>query len=156
MLSEYLKKLKAQKTGIQPKQNKLSLAEAKKLLSSKKTYQQLTKKQYRTKGKYNNQTQTYNGRRYDSIREANHAEELDWRIKAKEIKEVIPQYKIDLRVNGQHVTNYYVDFKVIMADGSVQFQEVKGFATDVWKLKWRLFEVLVNEIEPGAELLVIK
>jgi len=118
-------------------------------------YRIATKKSYRSKSKYRNKTKIYNGRTYDSIREANHAEELDWRIKAGEIKEVIPQFKIDLKVSGKHICNYYPDFKVIMADGSIQFHEVKGFKTDVFILKWKLFEALINEIEPGAELLII-
>ena len=119
-------------------------------------YKQFTKSTYRTKSKYNNKTKTYNNRTYDSIREANHAEELDWRIKAGEIKEVIPQYKIDLRVNGIHICNYYVDFKVIMADDSVQFQEVKGMVLPLWAMKWKLLEAIKDEIAPGVELLVIK
>jgi len=98
----------------------------------------------------------YNGKKYDSIREANHAEELDWRIKAGEIKEVITQFKISLDVKDRHIANYYVDFKVIMMDGSIQFHEVKGFETDAWRLKWKLTEALLEDIEPGAELLVIK
>lgn len=119
-------------------------------------YSLTNKKQYRTKSKYRNKTKHYNGRTYDSIREANHAEEIDWRIKAGEIKEVIPQFKIDLKVNGKHICNYYVDFKVVMADGSVQFHEVKGMILPIWQMKWALFEALLDEIEPGAELLVIK
>jgi hypothetical protein len=120
------------------------------------TYLLTNKSGYRTKSKYRNVSKTYSGRTYDSIREATHAQELDWRIKAKEIKEVIPQYKISLDVNGYHICNYYVDFKCIMMDGSVQFHEVKGFETDVWRLKWKLTEALLQQIEPGAELLVIK
>lgn len=120
------------------------------------TYRKTWKKEYRTKSKYNNKTKQYNGRSYDSIREANHAEELDWRIKAGEIKEVIPQFKISLDVNGKHIANYYVDFKVVKSDGSIEFHEVKGYETDTWRLKWKLTEALLDEIEPGAELLVIK
>jgi hypothetical protein len=119
-------------------------------------YKQFTKSSYRSKSKYNNKTKQYNGRTYDSIREANHAEELDWRIKAGEIREVIPQFKIDIKVNGRHICNYYMDFKVILVDGGIEFHEVKGFATDVWQLKWKLTEALLNEIEPGAEMIVIK
>jgi hypothetical protein len=119
-------------------------------------YRQVNKNQYRTKSKYNNKSQVYGGKRYDSIREATHAEELDWRIKAGEIKEVIPQHKIELRVNGKLIANYYVDFKVIMADGSIQFHEVKGMVLPLWQMKWNLLQALVDEIEPGAELLVIK
>lgn len=108
------------------------------------------------KSKYGNNSQMYNGRRYDSKREAAYAMNLDWRKEAGEIKEIIPQYKLDLRVNGKHITNYYVDFKLIMADGSIQFHEVKGYETDVWRMKWRILECTLDEIEPGAELLVIK
>lgn len=119
-------------------------------------YRIATKKSYRTKLKYHNVSQEYGGRRYDSKRESIHAQELDWRIKAGEIKEVIPQYKIDLKVNGRHIANYYVDFKVIMKDGSIQFHEVKGMVLPLWQMKWALFEALIDEIEPGAEMLVIK
>jgi hypothetical protein len=112
--------------------------------------------QIRTKKKYHNKTQVFGGRKYDSKLEAKYAEELEWRRKAGEIKEIIPQFKIDLKVNGIHICNYYVDFKIIMADGSVQFHEAKGYKTDVWILKWKLTQALLNEIEPGAELLLIQ
>ena len=108
----------------------------------------------RRKKKYNNHSAVYNGRRYDSIKEANYAEELDWRIKAGEIKEVIPQFKADLRVNDKHVCNYYVDFKVILPDGEVEFHEVKGgqaTQTALWKLKWKLFGILMPEIEENCD-----
>lgn len=114
------------------------------------------KSAFRKKGKYGNKSQTYNGRTYHSIREANHAEELDWRIKAGEIKEVIPQFKIELRVNEVHICNYFIDFKVILKDGSTEYHEVKGFETDVWRLKWKLFEALIDEIDKGSQLLIIK
>lgn len=107
---------------------------------------------YRKKSKYGNKTKEYNGRYYDSIREANHAEELDWRIKAGEIKEVIPQFKISLDVNGKHIANYFIDFKVILTNGGEQFHEVKGFETEVWRLKWKL----ALSLYPDWEFLVIK
>lgn len=115
-------------------------------------------KDFRKKKKYHNQSCNFGGIRYDSIKEANHAQELTWRIKAKEVKEFIPHFKIDIKVNGQHVTNYFVDFKVIMVDDSIQFHEVKSSITmtDTWKLKWRLCEILKDEIEPGAEWLIIR
>lgn len=119
-------------------------------------YTQYSKSGFRTKSKYRNKSKQYNGRTYDSIREATHAEELDWRKKAGEVKEIIPQYKIDLKVNGKHICNYYCDFKVILSDGSIQFQEVKGMVLPLWQMKWALLEALIDEIEPGAELIVIK
>lgn len=116
-----------------------------------------TKAAYRTKSKYNNKSQVFNGRKYHSIREATHAEELEWRVKAGEIEKVIPQFKLDLRVNGMHICNYYIDFKVILTNGDVEYHEVKGFETDVWRLKWLLTEALAKEmLEPDAKLLVIK
>jgi hypothetical protein len=96
----------------------------------------------RRKNKYNAKTQKYNGYSYDSIKEANYARELDWRVKAGEIKEVINQYKIDIRIDGKHWRNYYIDFKLIMADGSIEYHEVKGFATEVWKMKWDACKIL--------------
>lgn len=106
--------------------------------------------------KFNAKSQNYNGKWYHSKKEASYAETLDWRQKAGEIKEIIPQYKISLDVNGKHITNYYCDFKIILPNGSIEFHEVKGFLTDVSRLKLLLFEALINEIEPGAELIVIK
>lgn len=119
-------------------------------------YRQFSKAGYRTKSKYGNKTKEYNGRYYDSIREATHAEELDWRKKAGEISEIIPQFKVALKIKNKHICHYYPDFKVIMKDGSVQFHEVKGYSTDIFRLKWKMFEALIDEIEPGAELLIIK
>lgn len=119
-------------------------------------YSTFNKKTFRSKGRYMNHSKYYQGRMYDSIREANHAEELDWRIKEGEVKEVIPQFKIDLRVNDRHIANYYLDFKVILPDNSVEFHEVKGMISPLWQMKWALLEALLPNIEPGAELVVIK
>ena len=108
----------------------------------------------RKKKKYGNHSQMYNGRRYDSIKEANYAEELDWRLKAKEIKEWTPQFKVELKVNGKLICRYYPDFRVVLPDGEVEFHEVKGgqaTQTDVWKMKWKLFEALMPEIEPDCD-----
>lgn len=113
-------------------------------------------KNFRKKKKYHNDSREYNGRFYDSKLEARVAEDIDWRIKSGEIKEVIPQFKISLNVNGKHITNYYCDFKVIMKDDSIQFWEAKGMATDTFKLKWKLLEALIDQIEPGATLIIIK
>lgn len=89
------------------------------------------------KNKYNAKKTKYNGRYYDSSLESDYAINLDWRKKAGEIKEIIPQYKIDIKINDQHITNYYMDFKVILADGTIEMHEVKGMETDLWRIKWR-------------------
>ena len=106
--------------------------------------------------KYKAERQTFNGRSYHSKLEADYAVNLEWKRKAGEIKEIIPQYKLDLRVNGIHITNYFIDFKVIYSDDRVELIEVKGFATDLWRLKFRLTEALLDEIEPGAKLVIVK
>jgi hypothetical protein len=34
--------------------------------------------------------------------------------------------------------------------------EVKGFETDLWRIKWLLTEALLDEIEPDAKLVLVK
>jgi len=94
------------------------------------------------RSKYGNKKARYSGRLYDSKFEAKYAEILDWRIRAGEVTEVVPQYKLELCVMGVHICNYIVDFKVTLADGTVEYHEVKGFETDLWKIKWRLAQVI--------------
>lgn len=106
--------------------------------------------------KYKAEKQTFGGRSYHSKKEADYAVNLEWRKKAGEIKEIIPQYKLDIRVNGKHITNYFIDFKVVLSDDTIELIEVKGFETDVWRLKWKLTEALLDEIEPGAKLILVK
>ena len=97
------------------------------------------------KNKYGAVKKSYKGRQYHSGKEARYAQELDLRQIAGEIKEITPQYKIDIRVNDIHICNYYMDFKVILSDGIIEMHEVKGFATDLWRIKWRLAKALYPE-----------
>ncbi|MBX4188246.1 MAG: DUF1064 domain-containing protein [Candidatus Doudnabacteria bacterium] len=120
------------------------------------SYREVYQNQTRTKNKYGAKGQTYDGLWYHSKKEAKYAEELDWLLKAKKIQSWERQVKIDITVNGKHICNYYCDFKVINKDGDVEFHEVKGFATSEWQLKWKLFHAIIDEISPGAALIVIK
>lgn len=44
-----------------------------------------------------------------------------------------------------------------LADGTIQYHEVKGVALPLWVMKWRLLNALKEELlEPDAELIVIK
>lgn len=106
--------------------------------------------------KYNNTPQLYNGNRYDSKKEASYAQELDLRLRAKDIKEWTRQVKVPLKINGYQITNYYLDFKIIHNDDSVEWIEIKGFETEVWRLKKKLFEALLPEISPGSIYTIIK
>lgn len=80
----------------------------------------------------------YNGRTYDSTKEADYAANLDLRIKAGEVTKWQPQFRIELTSDGIHVCYYYIDFKVCLSDGSIEYHEVKGKETPDWKLKWKM------------------
>jgi hypothetical protein len=113
---------------------------------------------YRTKqsgNKYGSTSHEFNGRIYHSKAEAHYAQDLDLMLKAGELKEVIPQFKISLDVFGKHICNYIIDFRVIHKDDSIEYIECKGFATDTWRLKWKLTEAILNETEPGSVLTVV-
>lgn len=97
---------------------------------------------YGTANKYRNVRQTYNGYNYQSKKEARYAYYLDQRLKNKEILGWDRQVKIDLQANGQHICNYYMDFVIHNLDGTHTLAEIKGFETDVWRLKKRMLEVL--------------
>lgn len=109
----------------------------------------------RTQNKYHNQSQEVNGIRYDSKKEAAYAQELNYRMKAKDIKDWFRQVKISLDVNEKHICNYIIDFVVVHNDEMIEYVEVKGFATDTWRLKFKLFEALYSD-KPNTRLTVVR
>lgn len=120
------------------------------------TYRTTFLKKGGKKNKYSAKKQTYNGQSYHSTGEARYAEELDFLKMAGDLKSWERQVKIPLIVNGVLICNYYIDFKVITKHNTIQYHEYKGFETMEWRMKWKLFTALLNEIDPGAELLIIK
>ena len=77
---------------------------------------------------------------YASKREAQYAQELEYRKKSKEIVGYESQVRIPLfGENGAKICTYIIDFVVLHSDGIIEYVEVKGFETVVWKLKWKLF-----------------
>jgi hypothetical protein len=76
--------------------------------------------------------------------------------KAGEIRSYRTQVKYDLNVNDRHVTTHIVDFLVetTRPDHSytsntvyeMEVREYKGFATEPWEIKHRLFEALYPQI----------
>jgi hypothetical protein len=98
----------------------------------------------------------YNGMWFQSKLEANYAKELDFRIKAGEVREWRRQVKIEIKVNGIKICNYFIDFVVTLKDGSQQYVECKGMEQEVWRLKWKLCMALKDEIAPGVEWIVVK
>lgn len=113
-------------------------------------------RQIKSNNKFKAVGTNYNGWFFHSKGEAAYCMELDWRIKAGEVIMYERQVKIDLKVNGVHITNYFIDFVVTMKDGTRVYTEYKGMATPDWQIKWNLLNALIHEIEPGAELLLVK
>ncbi len=108
-------------------------------------------------GKIKSTKTEYNGRWFHSAGEAQYAQELDFRFKAGEIIDIKPQYKIEIKVAGVLICNYYCDFRIVLADQTVQYHEYKGFSTQLFALKFKILNALKDEIlEPGAELILIK
>ena len=106
--------------------------------------------------KFRAERQTFAGRSYHSKKEADYAVRLAWLQKAGEIKEITPQYKIKIIVNNIFICAYIIDFLVTLPNGKRQYHEVKGFKTDIWKLKWKLCMALKEQIDPGAEWIIVK
>lgn len=99
----------------------------------------------------------YGGINFRSKKEAAYAQELDWRKKAGEVLKWEYEPKLSLEVNGCWIATYYIDFKVWLSDGSIEYVEVKGFETKDWALKWRLLQALQEEVlEAGARLVLVK
>jgi len=121
--------------------------------------------------KFKNIRQEYDGRRYDSKKEASKAAELDLMVRGKLIKGWTPQWKIpfsvvyekagpvltikdgpELKAKGKefdHLVNYYCDFKIDHLDGSIELLEIKSpiTMTPVFKLKWKLLESILKDDE---------
>lgn len=112
----------------------LSNSEAREFLKTGK----LPGRQAAKRNKYNAVKKEYNGRLYDSMKEADYAAQLDLLIKAGEVKKWEPQFKIELTSEGQHICFYLIDFKVWFTDDRIEYHEVKGKETDLWRTKWKM------------------
>jgi len=92
-----------------------------------KQFRQLVADQGKKGNKYNAKRSSYNGVWFDSIKEANYAELLDWRIKSKDIKKWDRQITFDLMVNAKKIAGIRPDFLITNNDGSQEIHEVKSF-----------------------------
>jgi hypothetical protein len=107
------------------------------------------------RSKFGNIKAQHDGITYHSKFERDYAAQLDLRKKAKDILDWRRQVRIPLEVNGYLIANYYIDFVIDHNDGSTEYVEVKGFETDVWRMKWKLFESLYSK-KPLVTLTVVK
>jgi hypothetical protein len=94
--------------------------------------------------KYKNQLQTIDNITFHSKKEAGYYQQLKLEKRTKLIKDFERQVSFDCAAYSDHgpvkVCSHIVDFLVTLSDGSLEVREVKGFATDVWDLKRKIFE----------------
>lgn len=120
----------------------------------------------------------YNGIKYHSGWEAKFAAELDKKKNNGLIKDWTRQVKIEFNIinqNGKailtdtpayglkqqnipfyHICSYYIDFVVVNNDDSLEYIEIKGYETELWRLKFKIFEALFSIIYPDIVIKVIK
>lgn len=108
------------------------------------------------KNKYNARKMETGGRIFHSEKEGLYAQNLEWRKRAGEITSYQCQVPIVLKVKGVKICEYIADFLVTYPDGKRQYIDVKGFSTEVFKLKWKLCMALKDEIDKEAEWIVVK
>lgn len=109
------------------------------------------------RAKYKNQSCNVDGHFFHSRSEAGYYGQLKMLKLAGEIKEFDRQVGFELFAwtpnddfrsghNRKKVTTHIVDFLVTLNDGTKEVHEVKGFATDTWQIKHKLFEANYPEL----------
>lgn len=79
-----------------------------------------------------------NGRTFASRREAQVAQQLEAALHGKAIIALEYQPRFEL-IPKPNLITYVADFKVTFPDGHIEIWDVKGFLTDVFKLKEKMF-----------------
>lgn len=103
-------------------------------------------KQFQNRNKFKAIKQKIDGYTFDSKKEASYYTQLQWRLKAGDIKEIIKQKALQLYCNEKPICKYLIDFCVITSTNEIELIEVKGFETPEWKLKWKLTEAQLEDI----------
>lgn len=101
----------------------------------------------RLRHKFNAVRTETGGRTYDSKAEARYAEKLALLKASGDVLFWLEQVPFILLG-----CKYRVDFQVFWAGGSVEFVEVKGMETAIWKLKMKQ----MTELYPMVEVTVVK
>ena len=103
-----------------------------------KTRTMRTVKKKRAKSKYNNVRTTVDGKKFDSIAESLYYTDLKHRTLDGEVAYFLRQVPFDLPGN----VKYRIDFQVFLTDGTVEYIDVKGVETAMFKLKKKQVEDL--------------
>jgi hypothetical protein len=114
-----------------------------------------------SKNKYGATRATYNGQNYDSMYEAQVAQELDLRQKGGDIKAWDSQYVVEIVGHLPDGTPAYkrrhrVDFRIHHNDGSYELLEAKGVETRDWQMVRKLLEMLWLPLHPDHKYTVVK
>ena len=101
----------------------------------------------RRANKYGNKKTIFQGRKYDSKHEAGIAGELEILRRAGEVVKIEPQRTFSLYgKNGNRICTHRPDFLVTFKDQHQEVWEAKGFPTEVFRIKLKLFEDNYPEI----------
>ena len=98
--------------------------------------------------KYRNRKMEVDGINFDSEKEAQRYSVYKLLKKKGDIKNFSCQVKFPITMNGIHIANYFLDFQVEYADGTIDYVDVKGkdtatqkwITTDVFQLKKKLVQ----------------
>lgn len=90
--------------------------------------------------KYKNKITFVGKYRFASRAEATRFKELCLLIKAKKIAKIKLQPKFPIDYHGQKICTYVGDF-LYEEDGVMVCEDVKGFETPVFKIKWKLVKI---------------
>ena len=103
------------------------------------------------KNKYNARKIVIDNHKFDSIKEAGRYNELKLLQKANEISHLELQPKFLLAEGFKYknkryqAINYIADFQYIEKDGVEVIEDVKGFKTDVYNIKKKMFLLKYGE-----------
>lgn len=110
------------------------------------------KSKKKKKSKYNNEKVTIDGIVFDSIKEGTYYIWLKDRKKRNEILDFELQPKFVLlpafEKDGKkyRAITYKADFKIINKDGTIEIVDTKGFETNVFRIKRKLFEYMFPDL----------
>ena len=110
------------------------------------------------RAKYHNRSTIYDSIIYHSALEARYAASLDYLKKSGDVIDWERQVKLNLKVNGYHINNYYIDFIVHRKEGWYDWVECKGMEFEPWKTNWKILEATfdIHKRTPDDRLTVVK
>lgn len=94
----------------------------------------------RRRGKYNNRRTTVCGRTFDSKKEAQRYLTLLAMEERRDISHLKCQVPFNILINGHVICTYKADFTYYDKERNYIVEDVKGYRTDIYKLKKKLVE----------------